>query len=104
MTSMELLARLVAFDTTSRNSNLALIDFVRDYLDRLGVPSHLVTDETGGKANLYATIGRGDSGGLMLSGHTDCVPVDAMLAACTPNSPVATVAPEPQFQNTCTES
>ena len=76
MTSMELLARLVAFDTTSRNSNLALIDFVRDYLDRLGVPSHLVTDETGGKANLYATIGRGDSGGLMLSGHTDCVPVD----------------------------
>ena len=52
-----MLARLVGFDTTSRNSNLALIEFVRDYLDRLGVASELVFDDSGGKANLLATIG-----------------------------------------------
>jgi acetylornithine deacetylase len=72
----EMVRRLVAFDTTSRNSNLALIDFVRDYLDSHAVASELVFDETGGKANLYATIGPRDSGGIMLSGHTDVVPVD----------------------------
>lgn len=84
MTSRELLAKLVAFDTTSRNSNLALIDFVRDYLDRLGVSSRLVTDEAGGKANLYATLGREDIGGIMLSGHTDCVPVDGQAWSSDP--------------------
>jgi acetylornithine deacetylase len=75
-TSTELLAKLVAFDTTSRNSNLALIDFVRNYLDGLGVKSLLIADESGGKANLYATLGPQDRPGVMLSGHTDCVPVD----------------------------
>ncbi len=76
MDTVELLSRLVAFDTTSRNSNLALIEFVRDYLDGYGVASELVYDETGAKANLYATIGPSDRGGVMLSGHTDVVPVD----------------------------
>ena len=68
--------RLVGFDTTSRGSNLALIDFVRDYLEGYGVPSELVFDETGQKANLYATIGPAGIGGIMLSGHTDVVPID----------------------------
>lgn len=74
--SVEMLRRLVAFDTTSRGSNLALIEFVRDYLDGHRVPSELVFDETGNKANLYATIGPPEVGGIMLSGHTDVVPID----------------------------
>ena len=68
--------RLIAFDTTSRNSNMELIDFVQEYLGELGVESSLVHDETGEKANLYATLGPRDKGGIMLSGHTDVVPVD----------------------------
>lgn len=75
--SIEMLRRLVAFDTTSRNSNLALIEFVRDYLRDHGIESRLLPDDTGSKANLYATIGTERAGGgLMLSGHTDVVPVD----------------------------
>jgi acetylornithine deacetylase len=73
---IELARRLVAFDTTSRNSNLTLIDFIRDYLDGYGVASELVFDASGAKANLYATIGDQHRGGIMLSGHTDVVPVD----------------------------
>lgn len=75
-TSLDLIRRLVAFDTTSRDSNLALIDFVRDYLKKLGIESQLVFDESGKKANLFATLGPDDRPGLMLSGHTDVVPVD----------------------------
>ena len=74
--SVALLEQLIAFDTTSRNSNLNLIHFVRDYLSDLGVACELVFDETGEKANLYATFGPGDRGGIALSGHTDVVPVD----------------------------
>ncbi|HSK38857.1 MAG TPA: acetylornithine deacetylase [Arenibaculum sp.] len=73
---LDMLEDLIAFDTTSRNSNLELIRFVRDYLARLGIESTLVHDETGTKANLYATIGPRDRGGILLSGHTDVVPVD----------------------------
>jgi acetylornithine deacetylase len=73
---IEMTKRLVAFDTTSRNSNLSLIEFIRDYLDGYGVKSELVHDASGKKANLYATIGRDDQGGILLSGHTDVVPVD----------------------------
>lgn len=72
----EMLRRLVAFDTTSRNSNLDLIDYVRAYLAGHGVESELVFDNGGTKANLYATIGPKDEGGIILSGHTDVVPVD----------------------------
>ena len=71
----EMLARLVGFDTTSARSNLALIDFVRDYLSAIGVESRLTFDEQGAKANLYASLGPGDAGGIVLSGHTDVVPV-----------------------------
>ena len=74
--SLDMVRRLVGYDTTSRLSNLALIEFVRDYLDGHGVRSELMFDETGQKANLYATIGPEEGGGIMLSGHTDVVPVD----------------------------
>ena len=73
---LRLLTDLVAFDTTSRRSNLELIDYVQHYLRRYGVDSELIFDETRSKANLYATIGTTDSPGVMLSGHTDVVPVD----------------------------
>jgi acetylornithine deacetylase len=79
-----MLAALVAFDTTSRNSNLELIHFVRDYLDAHGVPSVLVHDETGAKANLWATIGPDIDGGVVLSGHTDVVPVDGQAWTSDP--------------------
>lgn len=74
--SVGLLRRLIGFDTTSRNSNLTLIEFLRDRLADHGVDSTLYRDAGGGKANLYATLGPRDVGGLMLSGHTDVVPVD----------------------------
>jgi acetylornithine deacetylase len=74
--STEMIRRLIAFDTTSRESNLALIDFVRNYLDDWHVKSELVYDGERRKANLYATIGATDRGGILLSGHTDVVPVD----------------------------
>ncbi len=71
-----MIERLIAFDTVSRNSNLALIDFVRDYLADHGVDSTLVTSDDGRKANLFATVGPPVEGGVVLSGHTDVVPVD----------------------------
>jgi acetylornithine deacetylase len=74
--SLEMIRKLVAFDTTSRNSNLELIDFVRDHLQGLGIETTLMPDETGKKANLYGTIGPDDRPGVALSGHTDVVPVD----------------------------
>jgi acetylornithine deacetylase len=74
--SRDILARLVAFDTTSRNSNLALLDYVEGYLERHGVASRRVTRSSEPKANLFATIGPDKPGGVILSGHTDCVPVD----------------------------
>ena len=76
MTTAQLLERLVAFDTTSRNSNLQLIGFIRAYLDALGVPYRVSTDAAGQKANIHAIIGPQTAGGLALSGHVDTVPVD----------------------------
>jgi acetylornithine deacetylase len=70
----DLLAKLVAFDTTSHCSNLPLIEFIADYLEKYGVASHRVMDASSEKANLYATIGPRERSGLMLSGHTDTVP------------------------------
>jgi acetylornithine deacetylase len=68
--------RLIAFDTTSRNSNLALIEDVKAYLAELGIASRLTYDHDGAKANLWCTIGPQEKGGIVLSGHTDVVPVD----------------------------
>jgi acetylornithine deacetylase len=74
-TAKELLARLVAFDTTSHKTNIPLIDFVEAYLAQHGIESHRVPTSDGLKASLFATIGPKDGGGLALSGHTDVVPV-----------------------------
>jgi acetylornithine deacetylase len=74
--TLDLLDSLIAFDTRSSESNLALIDFIQMYLKKYDVESSLVFDETGRKANLYATIGPKDRPGLCLSGHTDVVPAD----------------------------
>jgi len=74
MNSEEILARLVAFDTTSTRSNLQLIDFIRNLLDDHAIESQLVSNDDHSCANLYATIGPDDRGGVMLSGHTDVVP------------------------------
>ncbi len=75
MNTLELLEKLVAFDTVSRNSNLALIAFVEEYLARFGIPTWRI-DFGPDKANLLARIGPETAGGLVLSGHTDVVPVD----------------------------
>jgi len=72
----DLLSTLVGFDTTSRGSNLALIEWVEAYLDDLGVAHRRVPNADGSKSNLIATIGPSDPGGVVLSGHTDVVPVD----------------------------
>jgi len=76
MNSRAILGRLIGFDTTSRNSNLALLDWVQDYLNGLGITSELFFNDAHSKANLYARIGPEIPGGVMLSGHTDVVPVD----------------------------
>jgi acetylornithine deacetylase len=75
LTPLEMLAKLVSFDTVSSKSNLPLIDFVEEYLQGWNVPYLRVPNETGDKAAIYATIGPQDRGGIVLSGHTDVVPV-----------------------------
>lgn len=72
--ALDILERLVAFDTRSSESNLALIEYVRGVLHKHGIEASLVHDASGAKANLYATIGPDDRSGLCLSGHTDVVP------------------------------
>ncbi len=88
-----LIRKLIAFDTTSRESNLALIEWVRDYFRGFGIESKLTFDDTGRKANLFATIAAADGethrGGVVLSGHTDVVPVDAQPWATDPFEAVA---------------
>ncbi|MBL4612710.1 MAG: acetylornithine deacetylase [Emcibacter sp.] len=73
--SSEMLAKLISFDTTSWKSNLELIDFVTDYLNGHGVASQVFYNEEKTKANLLATIGPKEVPGIILSGHTDVVPV-----------------------------
>lgn len=75
-TPKEMLAKLVSFNTVSSQSNLDLIAFVEDYLSLHGVTSHKVPDETGEKAALFATVGPETDGGIVLSAHTDVVPVE----------------------------
>jgi acetylornithine deacetylase len=76
MRSLDILDKLVSFPTVSRDPNRALIDFVRDFLAGRGIASELVMAEGGAKANLLATIGPADTPGIVLSGHTDVVPVE----------------------------
>jgi len=82
--TVTILQRLVAFPTVSRDSNLPLIEWVRNYLADHGVDSHLVRDDTGRKANLIASIGPMRDGGLVLSGHSDVVPVDGQAWTSDP--------------------
>jgi acetylornithine deacetylase len=76
LSPLEMIRKLVGFDTTSRESNLALIEFARDWLDSCDIKSELVFDGPRRKASLFATIGPDDKPGIMLSGHSDVVPVD----------------------------
>ncbi len=69
------LGQLIAFDTTSAFSNLELINYIREQLADLGIESRLTYNHEKTKANLWATIGPADKGGIVLSGHTDVVPV-----------------------------
>lgn len=75
MNTIDILKRLIAFDTTSANPNLELIEWCADLLRAAGANVVLLPDDTGKKANLYATLGPAHQRGIMLSGHTDVVPV-----------------------------
>ncbi len=75
MNSTEILERLIGFPTVSSEPNIALMHWVRDLLAGAGVEARLIPEPSGKKANLYATIG-GEGAGVMLSGHTDVVPVE----------------------------
>ena len=79
MQTADILARLIGFDTTSSKPNRALMDWVQDLLAGAGIAAQIIPDASGGKANLYATIGPQDRPGVMLSGHTDVVPVDGQV-------------------------
>ncbi len=76
MDARAILERLIGFDTVSDRPNRALMDWVAGLLAEAGVSAVLIPDSSGGKANLYATVGPGGAGGVMLSGHTDVVPVE----------------------------
>lgn len=84
LTSRDLLAELVAFPTVSRDSNLALIAFIRAYLAGLGVECELFYNAERTKANLCASIGPRDRSGILLSGHSDVVPVDGQAWTVEP--------------------
>ncbi|QIE55877.1 acetylornithine deacetylase [Pikeienuella piscinae] len=84
MRSIEILDRLIAFPTVSRDPNIELIRHARDLLEAAGVETTLIPDSDGGKANLYATIGPKDRPGVMLSGHTDVVPVEGQAWTVDP--------------------
>jgi acetylornithine deacetylase len=82
--SIQILERLIAFPTVSRDSNLDLIAYVREFLARLGIDSMLVHSADGRKANLWATIGPKNVAGVVLSGHTDVVPVEGQAWTSDP--------------------
>ncbi len=82
--SLTHLEKLIAFPSVSRDSNLDLIGYVKDVLSGLGIASILVHNEDGRKANLWATIGPADTPGVVLSGHTDVVPVEGQAWTSDP--------------------
>jgi len=84
MNSAQILERLVGFPTVSRDSNLPLIEYVREFLAACGTDSRLYLDVDGRKANLYASIGPAEQPGILLSGHTDVVPVDGQAWSSAP--------------------
>jgi acetylornithine deacetylase len=85
--ALDLVRDLIAFDTTSRDSNLKLIDHAQDILEKAGARCRRSYDVTGEKANLFATIGPDGDGGFVLSGHTDVVPVDGQDWSSDPFQP-----------------
>jgi acetylornithine deacetylase len=87
MRALDLVKELIAFDTTSRDSNLALIDYAQALLEKSGARCRRSYDATGKKANLFATIGPDGDGGYVLSGHTDVVPVDGQDWSSDPFKP-----------------
>jgi acetylornithine deacetylase len=82
--SLDHLERLISFPSVSRDSNLDLIAYVKDYFAGLGIASTLVHNDDGRKANLWATIGPADTPGIVLSGHTDVVPVEGQAWSSDP--------------------
>jgi acetylornithine deacetylase len=85
MSSTEILARLISFDTVSSRSNLALIRWIGDYLAEFGVAVEIVAAPDGEpKANLWASTGPDRDGGIVLSGHTDVVPVEGQPWSADP--------------------
>jgi acetylornithine deacetylase len=84
MNTREMLAQLVGFRTVSKDTNLDCIGFIRGYLAEHGITSTLVPSPDGIKANLFATIGPAGPGGIVLSGHTDVVPVEAQTWTSDP--------------------
>jgi acetylornithine deacetylase len=87
MSALDLVKELIAFDTTSRDSNLALIDHAQALLEKAGARCRRSYDVTGTKANLFATLGPDGDGGYVLSGHTDVVPVDGQDWSSDPFKP-----------------
>ncbi len=87
MTSLSLVKDLIAFDTTSRDSNLALIDYAQALLEKAGARCRRSYNAEGDKANLFATLGPDGDGGFVLSGHTDVVPVDGQDWSSDPFKP-----------------
>ena len=83
-TSVEMLRKLISFDTTSRNSNLALIEWIADFLNSRGAHVELAYNASKDKANLLGSIGPDREGGVVLSGHTDVVPVDGQAWTSDP--------------------
>ncbi|HUJ04379.1 MAG TPA: acetylornithine deacetylase [Rhizomicrobium sp.] len=87
LSALDLTKSLIAFDTTSRGSNLALIDFAQELLEKFGARCRRSFDKSSRKANLFATIGPDTGGGYVLSGHTDVVPVDGQDWSSDPFEP-----------------
>lgn len=84
LSARQILEKLISYDTTSRNSNLELLDFVEEYLASHGLKGWRVYDDTGKKANLFVSAGPDVEGGICLSGHVDVVPVDGQNWATDP--------------------
>ena len=87
MAALDLVRDLIAFDTTSRDSNLVLIDYAQALLEKSGARCRRTFDASGKKANLFGTLGPDGDGGYVLSGHTDVVPVDGQDWSSDPFKP-----------------
>jgi len=84
MNSIQILEKLISFDTVSSNSNLELLSFCEKLLKDAGAKITLIKNKEGTKGNLFATIGPSDKSGIILSGHTDVVPAKEQTWATNP--------------------